>query len=106
MQKLKCVDKDLRKTDDKLWRIKEKLEQEEKYDDLLEEVELLRKTVAAMQEAEKIYTEVRRNIFSIFELHLQASYSTLTMKYWSFKNAFCIRHTKNAKIYEKRLKKN
>ena len=59
MQKLKSVDKNLRKTDDQLWRIKEKLEQEEKYDDLLEEVELLRETVAAMQEAEKIYTEVK-----------------------------------------------
>ncbi|XP_076824478.1 uncharacterized protein LOC143470310 isoform X2 [Clavelina lepadiformis] len=59
MKKLKCVDKNLRKTDDQLWRIKEKLEQEEKYDDLLEEVELLRKTVADMQEAEKIYIQAQ-----------------------------------------------
>jgi len=67
MQKLKCVDKDLRKTDDQLWRIKEKLEQEEKYDDLLEEVELLRKTVTSMQEAEQIYTQVNyiMNFFTL-----------------------------------------
>lgn len=58
MQKLKCVDKNLRKTDDQLWRIKEKLEQEEKYEDLLEEIELLRETVAGMQKAEQIYAQV------------------------------------------------
>ena len=71
MQKLKCVDKDLRKTDDQLWRIKEKLEQEEKYDDLLEEVELLRRTVSAMQEAEQIYTQVKSTILSYWNQFLQ-----------------------------------
>lgn len=60
LKKLKCVDKNLRKTDDQLWRIKEKLEQDQQ-EDLLEEVELLRKRVNEMQQAEKIYVQVERS---------------------------------------------
>ena len=57
MKKLKSVDKNLRKTDDQLWRIQEKLDLE-KHDDLVEEIEMLRETVKEMQEAEKIYATV------------------------------------------------
>lgn len=59
LNKLKCVEKNLRKTDDQLWRIHEKLEKDEEHENLLEEVELLRETVKGMQEAEKIYTQVK-----------------------------------------------
>uniref|UniRef100_H2YF33 Cortactin-binding protein-2 N-terminal domain-containing protein n=1 Tax=Ciona savignyi TaxID=51511 RepID=H2YF33_CIOSA len=60
IRKLKNVDKNFRKTDDQLFKIREKLEQEERHEDLLVEVELLRKTVEEMREAEEVYAQAQR----------------------------------------------
>uniref|UniRef100_H2YF32 Cortactin-binding protein-2 N-terminal domain-containing protein n=1 Tax=Ciona savignyi TaxID=51511 RepID=H2YF32_CIOSA len=76
IRKLKNVDKNFRKTDDQLFKIREKLEQEERHEDLLVEVELLRKTVEEMREAEEVYAQVSsdcRDVKSALEAELDAT---------------------------------
>jgi hypothetical protein len=60
MKKVRTFDKNLSKTDDQLRRITQKLDLEEN-DDLLEEIDMLRETVAEMQEAEKIYASAQEH---------------------------------------------
>lgn len=54
---LQMMDKNLRKTDDQLLKIQAKLS-EQPVEDVIDEVEQLRRTMNEMQDAEKIYEQV------------------------------------------------